>query len=502
MSHVPPSHRDIPEGRRDGETPRRHSQAVLARLVELFPDAILTADARGQIAWVNVQTEKMFGYTRDELVDQPVEILVPERFRQIHAAHRRGYSQEPHRRSMGAGLELFGRRKDGTEFPVDIMLSPIETDEEYPIVIAVIRDITERKRAERALRQAEAKYRAIVEGAVEGIFQTSPDGRFLAANPALARMLGYPSPEALLAVVSDIAQQLYARPTRRADFRRLLGEQGMVQGFEAQLVRRDGSLMWGATSARAVSDERGSVLYYEGTIQDITARRAAEEELRRSREQLRALAARLESIREEERTRIAREIHDDLGQTLTGLKIDASWLANHLGNENPRVRRKVAAMETLIDTTIQRVRRIAAELRPGILDDLGLAAAIDWQRREFRSRTGIRCRFRSTLPDLPLDRELSTGIFRICQEALTNIIRHAQATRISIHLAMEGELLVLSVEDDGRGITDQELISSTSLGLLGMRERALLLGGELTVVGKPSKGTTVMARVPLRRSEG
>jgi PAS domain S-box-containing protein len=247
-------------------------------------------------------------------------------------------------------------------------------------------------------------------------------------------------------------------------------------------------------NARLYEQVRGYAAELE---QRVSERKRAEARLRESREQLRNLAARLQSVREEERAHIAREIHDELGQSLTGLKMDLAWLASRLPEDQPWLREKPQDMRRLIDATIQTVRKIATELRPGILDDLGLTAAIEWQAQEFQARTGIACEFISRLEEFPLERDRSTAIFRIFQETLTNVARHAQATRVSVSLRAHNGSLVLEVRDNGKGVTAEELADPQSLGLLGMRERALLFGGEVSISGQPGAGTTVTAQIPL-----
>jgi signal transduction histidine kinase len=229
---------------------------------------------------------------------------------------------------------------------------------------------------------------------------------------------------------------------------------------------------------------------------EVAERRAAEERLRESQTQLRALAARLISIREEERARIAREVHDELGQVLTGLKMDVTWLGKHLGKEQSALLEKVAAMRELIDSTVRLVRRISAGMRPEILD-LGLVAAIGWQAKAFQKRMGIRCRVELPAERLEPGSELSTAVFRIFQEILTNIARHAGAGSVSVRLKVSGKRLTLEVADDGHGIAAEAVHARDSLGLLGMRERAQQLGGELSIRGAPGEGTTVTLRVPL-----
>lgn len=228
-------------------------------------------------------------------------------------------------------------------------------------------------------------------------------------------------------------------------------------------------------------------------------RQRAEEKLRRSLDQLRALTSYLQYVREEERTRIAREVHDELGQALTGLKLDMSWLAARLARNAKPVQEKVKTMVNHIDETIQTVRRIATELRPGILDSLGLVAALEWQANEFQSRSGIPCHVVASVDDSQLPQQIATVFFRIYQETLTNIIRHAKATRVDVQLAEENGALVLTVKDNGRGISEEEIANTRSIGLVGMRERASLIGGEITLHGAPGRGTTVILRVPSNR---
>ncbi len=232
-------------------------------------------------------------------------------------------------------------------------------------------------------------------------------------------------------------------------------------------------------------------------IREIAERRRAEEHLRKSEENLRALAAHLQSVREEEWTRIAREIHDELGQSLTGLKMDLTWVANRLPGDQRALAEKTKSMFGLIDDTIQSVRKIASRLRPEVLDQLGLTAAIGWQAADFRKRTGIRCKL-SLLSQTPtLDRERSTAAFRIFQELLTNVARHANATRIDVALRIESGALVLTVEDNGKGIAESAIDDPKSLGLLGMRERVLPFGGSIEIAGARNKGTNVRVSIPL-----
>jgi len=232
-------------------------------------------------------------------------------------------------------------------------------------------------------------------------------------------------------------------------------------------------------------------------VREVADRKRAEEHLRKSEENLRALAAHLQFVREEEWTRIAREIHDELGQSLTGLKMDLTWVANRLPGDQRVLAERTKSMFGLIDGTIQSVRKIASRLRPEILDQLGLTAAIGWHAGDFRKRTGIRCKLSLPSETLLLDHERSTAAFRIFQELLTNVARHANATRIDVAMRVDSGVLVLTVEDNGKGIAEPAIYDSKSLGLLGMRERVLPFGGAIEIAGIPDKGTKVRVCIPL-----
>jgi PAS domain S-box-containing protein len=260
--------------------------------------------------------------------------------------------------------------------------------------------------------------------------------------------------------------------------------------------RLDGTSMHVEGDYMVIYDGQGRIAGHFGIQRDVTDSHLASEQIRASRQQLRALAARLQRVREEERTGIAREIHDELGQALTGLKLDIAWMKDRLPRDH-EVRAQCASIIERIDGTMSAVRRIATELRPSVLDQLGLSAALEWQGQEFGARTGIEvtmelCPDECTIPD-----DLGSSVFRILQESLTNVARHAQAKRVTIRLAQSAERLTLEVSDDGIGIPPERLEGTASLGLVGMRERALACGGEFSITGRPNHGTTVLLTVPL-----
>lgn len=261
--------------------------------------------------------------------------------------------------------------------------------------------------------------------------------------------------------------------------------------------RRDGSAMWVEGDYMCFYDAAGRITGHFGIQRDVTDRTLAAEELEQSRTELRALAARIQATREEERTRIAREIHDELGQALTALKLDLAWLENRATKTNSGAfRLGDVSITARIDETMEIVRRIASELRPSVLDQLGLEAAIEWLVQESAKRTGIEVTLRTEeFPKLP--DQVASHAFRILQEALTNVTRHSNATRVDVTVRHLGSSIILGVEDNGIGMVPQSLSGLRSLGLVGMRERAVACGGNLMIRGQPGHGTAIIVTIPV-----
>jgi signal transduction histidine kinase len=236
--------------------------------------------------------------------------------------------------------------------------------------------------------------------------------------------------------------------------------------------------------------------YIIGMGIDISARIRAENELRERTQEIQKLTAYLERVREEERTRIAREIHDELGQQLTGLKMDAVWISKRRQEDTDVFAAKIQDMIALIDETIRMVRRISSELRPGILDDLGLMAALEWQTQDFGRRTGIKAVFQTSLSDFRPDRDVATNVFRVFQEILTNVARHAEATQVEANLIRSGDEVLLTVADNGKGFNPDTIGEKSTLGLIGMHERVLLFGGRLDIESGSDRGTRITLHIP------
>ncbi len=349
--------------RRRAENALRQSENMLRGIFEYAPDTIIVIDRQGRIERVNAQVERMFGYGSGELLGRQVEILLPERFRRRHTKHRINFLADPHLRPMGAGLELFGRRKDGGEFPVEIMLSPVDAAG-GSIVIAVIRDITRRKSADAALHE--------------------------------------------------------------------------------------------------------------------------------SSDRLKILSRRLIEVQEAERRSLALELHDEIGQLLTGLKLTLEMSERQPPSE---VRETIAQAQTLVNELMARARKMSLDLRPATLDHLGLLSALLWHIKQYGARTQVRVEFKhSGLEGRRFPAEIETAAYRIVQEALTNVARHAETHEATVRVWADGHGLNLQIEDQGKGFdTETALSADNTSGLAGMRERAHLLGGSFLIESSPGAGTRLTA---------
>ncbi len=344
---------------------RRSLEGMFRDVIEFAPDAFILADTEGRIVQINARTEELFGYHRSELVGLPVETLIPRRMHGAHEDHRKAYTEEFRSPRMGVGANCL--RKDGTEFPGDINLSPLQTSRGR-LLMAVVRDVTESRRIQ--------------------------------------------------------------------------------------------------------------------------------QEISTSRQRLREMAAQGEAMREHERKSIAREVHDELGQVLTALRMDLTFADMRFGNQIPELAEKMRDMRGLVDRAIQGVRDVATNLRPGALD-MGLPSALDWLCIEFSRHKGIPCQFDHLDQFLELPEDQAISLFRIVQESLTNISRYAQATEVRMSLRRLDGSLVLQVRDNGQGFDPVAAARRKSFGLLGMQERALALGGTLEISAAPGQGTIIEVTVPL-----
>lgn len=379
-------------------------------------------------------------------------------------------------------------------------------------IVGVNFDITERKRAEDALRQSEERYRALVETGTSVILGLTPDHRIFEWNRAAEHIYGWSRAEALGKNYLTTFLPAEIRQDVAADISRVLAGHPS-DAYENEVIHRDGgrcTLVWNVCR---LLDGQGLVAGIMAIGQDITERKRVENELRQltadlerrveartaelsaSRQQLRALAERLHALQEAERAELARELHDQFGAAMTALKVDLHWLMARLPKTGNGLEKKTRSMSALIDETVESIRRTATLLRPRLLDDFGLVAAIEWQTKEFERRTGIRCV--TSLPEeVDLDHGRSTALFRILQEALTNVVRHAKATHVGVSLRQDNGNVTLEVKDNGVGIRPENISSAKSFGLLGMLERAYAFGGHVRFEGRRHQGTTVAIELP------
>lgn len=452
----------------------------------------------------NRVAEERYGWKRDEIVGSNyLEALVPPDERETMAGDIR-------RMMAGSSPESFEnpiRTRDGIQRSVVWNVSRLPGLHDDPSgILAIGQDVTERKNLIKALHDVQHFQRRITETVPEYIYiYDLPARRTVYANRNLAHLLGYTD------AGRDLGEDFFRhalhpddQPQRDALFARYSSaDDETIIATKYRMRHQRGEWRW--LSSRDVvfaRDAEGVPRQILGVVEDITEREEAAVALRKSREELRELARHLQNVREAERAEIAREIHDQLGQELTALKLRLSVFSSSTQTLPDDAQESLALMSGMVDNIVDSVRRIARELRPHLLEDLGLPAAIRWQAeqisRRYDIRTTVHAAFEPT--DLPLNH--ATHLYRILQESLTNVVRHAEASQVEIELVEQDANLVLRVADDGRGITDEQIYSSRSIGLTGMRERALLCGGTVAIESAAAGGTTIIAHIPLSPPAG
>ena len=480
---------------RDTLAKAQHDLRMLSRAVEHSPSAVSITDTAGRIEYVNPKFTEISGYSREEAVGRNIGFLksgqTPD---EVYADLWQ---------ALAAGREwrgvLLNRKKGGALFRVDTRISPLADEGGRTThFITIQEDVTERQRAAEALRLSQELFRMTFDSAAVGIALYDLAGRFLLANGALRETLGY-GEEALLHMSLPEITHPDDR-ARDADLERQVLEGSRRRyAAEKRLIHREGHVVWVVLSVALVRDRDDAPMHYIGQIVDITPRKTMEQELIASRADLRTLAAHHDAVREEERKRIALEIHDELGQLLTALKMDISLLRMHSGAD-PAVVRRTDDMRELVEKTIGVVRQVASNLRPAALN-LGIVPALEWLVEDFGRRTGIAYELNLFGDGIELDDARATAVFRIVQESLTNVMRHAAAAMVAVTLGRDGDALLLEVRDDGCGFDLEAARRGPSFGLRGIRERVRGLGGALSVDSGPGRGTALSIRLP-RAGEG
>jgi PAS domain S-box-containing protein len=467
--------------------------ARLSALLDSAMDAIVTVDGAQHIMIYNRAAERIFGWTAAEARGKPLDTLLPGRFRGSHAEHVRrfGATGVTSRRMSGSSV-VYGLRKDGEEFPVDASISQLDTAE-GKVFTVILRDVTERVRAESEQARMAARLAGLLDSAMDGIITIDHEQRILMYNRAAEKIFGWPQTQ-VMGQKLDILLPPRFRNSHGGHVKRF-GATGVTSrrmGADVVIygLRRNGEEFPMDASISQLDTPEGHL--YTVILRDVTERVRAQEDLA-------TFAKQASAIREQEKSRVARELHDELAQSLTAIKMDTMWLKDNPGADPQVAGIKVNDMLDMIDDAVASTRRIAADLRPLVLDDLGLVPAIDWLAQSFRQRHGIECRLVAD-EELELGEPFATAVFRMVQESLVNVAKHARATRVDISIELTQGGLRLKVHDDGVGFNPKSSRNPNSLGLAGLRERAHLLKGSVAVHSQSGQGTTIDAFIPFAES--
>jgi PAS domain S-box-containing protein len=472
----------------------RQNKARLDSIISSARDAIISYDSRNQIVLFNPAAEKIFNVSSDAALGENIS----------------RFSLHSWQAAAGDVVEFRAIRSGGEQFPAEASISSVEVAGEKLFTI-ILRDVTERHNVEAGLLDLQRREHArLME--LEAFMEAAPALVWIAHDPECRLVTGNRAGEELCrtpagcnfskAAPNEALRHVEffknGQPLLKGDLpMQVAGRTGtQVLGQELELRFLDGTQRWIYGNAVPLRKTDGTVRGVVATFIDIS-------ELKRAERELRVLAERLQAVREEERTRLAREIHDVLAQELTLLKLDMAWLKRRVVaalDESTRkpLLEKLAGMSQLTGDAMLSVQRIATELRPVVLDAVGLCAAIEWQAKDFATRSNIECSATIPAKDVLLDRQYSTAVFRILQESLTNVIRHANATKVFIDFQRSADEVTLKVRDNGRGIRAGEVTDPKSLGILGMRERATLMGGKCQISAHPEGGTLVEVSFPSR----
>jgi len=508
-----------------------HSEQRFRSVVETAIDAIITINRHGKIIFWNQQAERLFGYSSSEITGQPATVIMPQRFRQAHKQSMHQVASAGKSNITGKIRELEGLKKNGSEFPLELSVAKWDTHE-GSFFTAIIRDITERKQVEKALlkareelekrvaertaelaeankelreritecefaqsalQESELKYSTLVEDALIGVY-IAQDDNIVFANDKFAEIYGYPKEELVGMESLNLVHPEDKTMVRELRGKRLKGER-VPSEYEIRGLKKNGDTIWVMRSYSLIRyDGRPAI---SGIVADMTTRRLAEDALRKSDKELRILSNQLLSAEEKERKRMARELHDGIGQSLSAIKFSVENTLRELQDRSALS--DLASLEAVIpitQKTIEEVRRIVKDLRPSILDDLGILATIAWFCREFQtvySNIQIETQIDITENDIPLP--LKTTIYRVLQEALNNVAKHSEADRVQLSVQKCADKIALRVKDNGRGFDLENTISLTpsqrGFGLASMRERAQLSGAHFEIKSEIGNGTII-----------
>jgi PAS domain S-box-containing protein len=437
--------------------------------------------------FVNKAMERITGYDTEELIGMSyLDVLTPG---------SRPYVRKKYKQVVGGSLSPFIAElkflcKDGSVKDVEVYNNVIELQGK-PAIISVVHDISTQKKAEEALRESELRFQAFMTNFPGIAFMRDIEGNYIFMNDKFASLIeGNNSKSSGVATERTRNSDRFTRPDDAVITK------GKTLNTIGKLPQKDGMHFW-LTYRFPIISNTGKTAAVGGIGVDITERTRMEIELEKSRKRLSNLVANLHKVREDLSAQVAEEIHDELGQMLTAIKFDLTWLEKKMPKDSAHLRGKIATMSQELDQAIQSVGRIASQLRPRLLDELGLTSAMKWYTEEFQKRTEIMCRMKFEPEEISLDKTTSTAIFRILQETLTNVARHSKARNVKLNLKVLENKVIMHVIDDGIGITNEEMNRPDAFGLLSVKERANFVGGTVRISGTANKGTRIVVTIPM-----
>jgi PAS domain S-box-containing protein len=465
----------------------RESEEKYRLITETSVDVIGQTDIDGFFTYISASTKDTSGFEPEEVIGTHFTKYVPE--------ERQPIVMEMFNKVLsGDGIKSFEIplfKKDGTLFDAEVIITPIIIGDKIIRIQGVIRDVSEKIKSQNALRESEEKYRLIFDSSPLGIFHYNINGVITECNLKTCEIAGA---EREKIVGFNLIKGLKEEEFLNSILDSLKGNSSILEGkYRSITGGRETYLRAYYVPVIAHDEIMGGICVSE----DISERIRAEKKLRESHEKLRQLTKYLQSARENERASIARELHDELGQVLTAINMEAVWVAGKIPDGLTTIKSNVESISKHVMDAIGSVKRIISEIRPTLLTDMGLSSAIVWQAEEYQKRTGIMFNLTIDPEEFEVPEDLGLAIFRIFQEAITNIIRHSKATLVKIRLEKNDNGICLEVKDNGIGINDENLSKNESFGILGMRERVATFGGTIELKGKSGKGTTLKAEFPI-----
>lgn len=495
--------RDITERKRNEELLRQQVdlEKLLTRLVEVTPGSLgtyqLMPDGTARVPYASPSHAEVIGLSPQELTNDTAVLL-----RYIHlddvSQYLESFKESARTLSAWCGEFRLCHPVKG-EVWIEGQSMPERQPDGSIVWYGFMHDVTERKRAERLLRAREQEFRTLVEHLPDMIVRLDRDCRRVFVNPAYERETGIPLDQVLYSTFDEVWWPTMPHEDYKARLQQVM-ETGVPDQIFLEMPRPDGQIASYEVHVVAEHDENGQSLGTLAIGRNITALKQAERELSESRTQIRELAARRESALEEERKRIAREIHDELGQLLSVLHLQVQFLQARFGSTDPLIEEKSREIMNLVDKTQQVARDITSTIRPAALS-MGIVAALEWQVETLSRHTGIHGRLRGTENDIQLDEERATAILRIVQESLTNVMRHSSASEVEVLLEQRDDSYALHIWDNGAGFDPDKTMAKKSFGLIGIRERALMLGGDVAITSAPQQGTLLQVRFPVQKRQ-